>query len=530
MIPAPDRDVLWCQFCGKTQDDAESQQQAATLRSETARNLGEYDPPGADWRIDPDLRRILNVAWSDIQANRLRDAQYSLEEAQTMFADSADLWYLLSLTTHDPGEKRAHLMQALSIEPRHDYAWRDQGILNGVIPADAASHNPDNAPLDPADTLDLDSVDAHSETQHCPLCGGHIAYSAAAGAAVCAHCGHQPGSGIAARPAAKPRRYGYRNLEDALLQRRYGFTREWDIGARLLTCQNCSAQLTLVQDLAAICPFCDSAHVLIEDAAGSFEEPDAILPFKLDRTRAAKTVHARLPDDLRPQIVRGEMWGVYLPYWMFAGTVSLSVPPVLTAEQASVSITPGMFAISDALVAGVTRPTQATLYDLMPYNLDALVPYDRRILSRWSAQIYRTDVIQASITARAYLKYVARGIATGYVRGIPPADLARTDSNAYNPPNLPIWQIAQVDITDMHYRLALLPVWMITLILRDGSRRPAIVNGQTGEAIISARFDRDSIIAGPVRPPVAPLPLPQPARSTPRRKNVIRPISPPPRR
>ena len=32
----------------------------------------------------------------------------------------------------------AYLLQALSIEPRHDYAWRDRGILDGVIPPDAA--------------------------------------------------------------------------------------------------------------------------------------------------------------------------------------------------------------------------------------------------------------------------------------------------------------------------------------------------------------------------------------------------------
>lgn len=515
LIPAPDRDALWCQFCGMTLDDVSARERAVVLRRDSA-PLSGYDPPGADWVLDPDLLRALNTAWADIHAGKLADARYTLENARGRFAESADVHYLLALATHDPDEKRAHLAQALAIQPYHDYAWRDQGVLNGVIP-------PGDAPDAPGLTPDA-PVEAISETQVCPRCGGHLTYSVAASALVCRHCGYTPGAVIPPRAAPSRRPTGYRNLEDALLQRRYGFSHQWDIGARLLTCRNCHAQLTLAQDLATLCPFCDSAHILIEDAAGSFEEPDAILPFSIDRARAAKAVHAHLSAELRPQIARGEMWGVYLPFWIFAGTVALALPPDGASEP--VSLRPGMYAVSDALVAGVEHPSQAVLYALMPFDLDALVPYDRRYLGRWSAQVYRVDVIQASLTARAYLKHVARAIATGRLRGIPPADLARTDSDAYNPPNSPLWRAARVDVTEMYYRLVLLPVWMITLILRDGSRRPAIVNGQTGETVVSASFHRDSIISGPTRPPVTPLP---PA-SIPRRASVIRPIDPPPGR
>jgi hypothetical protein len=184
---------------------------------------------------------------------------------------------------------------------------------------------------------------------------------------------------------------------------------------------------------------------------------------------------------------------------------SVILPPTAVLTE---TFRPGVYGVSDALVAGVTRPAQAILYELMPFDLHALAPYDPRYLARWSAQIYSLDVIQASITARAYLKYVARRIAAGYPSADTQPDLARTDLSAYNPPSTPLWRIAKVEIEALNYRLVLLPVWMITLVMHDGTRRPAVVNGQTAEAVLSASFAHsETIVAGPNRPPVEPLPL-----------------------
>jgi DNA-directed RNA polymerase subunit RPC12/RpoP len=508
MVPAPDGDKLWCQFCGATRADPEAlqavQQYRAAHRSESG-----YEPPVRDWDMDPILLRALDEGWDSIQQGDLKTARLLLSDAQSRFPESADLWYLFALTTDDPGEKRVCLDHALQLQPYHEYAWRDKGVLDGVIPVENRPAPPEPAPGE--------AVEAKSETEACPSCGGALAFDAALGALVCQHCGYRPGT-LPGGVARASYRGGYRKLDDALLQRRFGFTREWHIGARVLVCQNCSAQLTLSgTTLSTQCPFCDSAHILIQDAVGSFEEPDAILPFSVDREVAAKAVHYRLTPELRPQVERGEMWAVYLPFWAFQGMASVIVPPLAVLSEA---FRPGVYGVSDALVAGITRPSQAVLYELMPFDLHALVSYDHRYLARWSAQIYSLDVIQASITARAYLKYVARRIATGYQSTDTQPDLARTDFDAYNPPDTPLWRVAAVEIEALNYRLVLLPVWMITLVLRDGARQPAVVNGQTGEAVLSASFaDPETIVAGPNRPPVEPLPL--------HPTTVIRPIEPP---
>jgi hypothetical protein len=236
---------------------------------------------------------------------------------------------------------------------------------------------------------------------------------------------------------------------------------------------------------------------------GSFEEPDALLPFQIDRRAAAQAVHQRLAPELRPEIERGDLTAVYLPFWSFEGMVLVMLP--LTAEVTA-PCRPGLYTVQDALVSGVKQPHESVLAELLPFDLRALVAYDPRYLAQWPAQIYSIDVIQASITGRAYLKHAARQQATGY--SVPEVELARTGSRAYSVPNSSLWQIAQVETQALNYRLILLPVWMVTLILRSGQRRPAVVNGQTGEAIVSASFlEPERVIA---------------------RRNVIRPL--PPRR
>jgi hypothetical protein len=513
MLPGPDGDKLWCQFCGETRRDDAALQLLERYQAEAASQPSRYEPPNRDWDMPAEEQHALDMAWDSIQHGDYQTARMVLDAA--LFGKRhtfADAWYLLSLTTDDPDKKLRYLESALAIQPYHEYAWRDKGVLEGTIPRA-------DGPVIPEPGV-RESVEADSEPQDCPLCGGSMAFDVALGALICESCRYRPDVGI------MPLR-SYDKLENALLQRRYGFSKEWHVGARLLVCQNCHAQLTLTQTaLTTNCPFCDSAHVLVEDAVESFEEPDAILPFQMDRRAAAKALHSRLPPSLRGQIERGELWGVYLPFWSFRGLVSVTVPPGTDVGQA---VRLGAFSIEEALVGGVKRPTQAVLYELMPYDLGALVPYDPRYLGgAWSAQVYSIDVIQASITARAYAKYVARRSATfpGYIP--PPMDLARTDSHAYSPPDTPLWRVADVVIEALNYRLQLLPVWMITLVIRDGSRRPAVVNGQTGEAVLSESFlSPETIIAGPGRAPVEPLPI-VPQRTAPARprSSVIRPIAP----
>ena len=510
LLPHPDGSGLWCQFCGYVSADPQAQALAEQVRANSPAN--DYLPPYRDWRIDAVALDLLNRAWQAIQAGDRLSASYMLREMRSSYPTLADIWYLLSLTTDDRGEKLQYLLNALELQPYHEYAWRDKGILEGAIPASEAPPLPDPAPDTP--------VTASSETPDCPLCGGRMAYDAAAAALVCAHCGHREG---ALPRRADSRRRGYRKLEHAQLRRHFGFSQEWHISNRVLICQNCHAQITLGGGaLTGHCLFCDSPHVLLSDAVGSFEAPDALLPFSIDRRAAARALQEVLPDPLREQIERGTLAGVYLPFWAFE-SVALVRMPIASAGMAVVQ--PGVYPVRDALVAGTPHPPDTVLDALMPYHLDALVPYEPRYLAHWQARLYDIDVMQASLTARAHARHQARLAATGQIALPPAGDFARSDPRAYTPPENWAWLASQIAVDEMYYRLILLPVWFVTLQQRNGQTIPAYVNGQTGEAVLSGSFAHSEQIVARRSQPASPLagqiaPLPR------QRRSVIRPLQP----
>jgi len=508
LLPQPDGPGLWCQFCGYRSDTVQAQALAGELRAEQA--VSDYEPPYRDWRINPLALDLLNRAWRAIQQGDRASAAYMLGEMLSTYPTLADIWYLLSLTTDDRGEKLQYLQGALELQPYHEYAWRDKGILEGALPEGEAPALPDLTPDTP--------VTARSETPACPLCGGRMAYDAAAAALLCAHCGHCEGA--SPRPAVPVSR-GYHRLEHAQLRRRFGFSQEWRISSRVLICQNCHAQITLGGEaLTGRCPFCDSAQVLLGDAVGSFEAPAALLPFKIDRRAAARALQEALPEEIRGQIKRGTLTAVYLPFWAFESVVMVRMPAALTRP---VEMQPGVYPVRDALVAGTPHPPDAVLDALMPYDLEALVPYDPRYLAHWQARLYSIDVLQASLAARAHARHQARLAATGQITLPPTADYVRRDPRAYTLPETWAWLASLIAVDEIHYRLLLLPVWFVTLEPRQGGAMPAYVNGQTGEAVLSDSFARpERLVSRRARPTSIPAgtitPLP--------RRSVIRPLRP----
>ncbi len=511
LLPEPDGPGLWCQFCGYRSDTAQAQALAEELRAGQA--LSDYEPPYRDWRIEPTALDLLNRAWRAIQRGDRTSAAYMLREMLSTYPTLADIWYLLSLTTGDRGEKLQYLQGALELQPYHEYAWRDRGILEGALPAGEAPALPDPTPDAP--------VVARSETPACPLCGGRMAYNADAARLVCAHCGHREGA--SPRPGAPVVGQGYRRLEHAQLRRRFGFSQEWRISSRVLICRNCHAQITLGGEaLTGRCPFCDSAHVLLGDAVGSFEAPIALLPFKVNRRAAARALQEALPDALRGQIERGTLTAVYLPFWAFESMVMVRMP---VAPARPVDVQPGIYPVRDALVAGTPHPPDAVLDALMPYDLGALVPYDPRYLAHWQARLYSIDVMQASLAARAHARHQARLAATGQITLPPAGDYVRRDPRAYTLPQTWAWLAHQIAVHEMYYRLLLLPVWFVTLERRGGGPVPAYVNGQTGEAVLSVSFAQPEQIVSKRRTPAHH----QPGQITPlpRRHSVIRPLQPP---
>src|SRR5206468_3345677 len=116
----------------------------------------------------------------------------------------------------------------------------------------------------------------------CPTCGGDLTVNDETLQVECRFCGYS-------RPQ-QTRRAHEDLLSMALLERKATPVR-WNVGARLVKCQQCGAEQTIpAEQLSQRCRFCGSNEVLLSDALGSFEQPDGLIPFHVTMNEAMERI------------------------------------------------------------------------------------------------------------------------------------------------------------------------------------------------------------------------------------------------
>lgn len=400
-------------------------------------------------------------------------AFYRAIEYQKDFLDP-HLW--IARISSDPKVRHDHLTTVLAYEPNHLEALRELMVMRGDLDANAPA--PDSAPgpqLRPAGG----AVDAQTANVRCPRCGG-LAMQADELTAlpVCDACGYVD---EARRVARAPDAI----LTMALLKR-WAQPVIWQVGERLLRCNSCGAERAIpARKLSAHCPFCGSKHVIETDALRSFQQPDVIAPFSIARDDAGTRIKARLRawtervrswvNDARVQ--RATLEGVYLPFWIFDASVEVRrtvIRETMTMSWSADVRTQALPAyetgtltdsIHDVAVCAVTSPPPLLTSRLGRWNLGEAVPYEPRLLAQYPAELYSIDFDKASLEARAIIGREMRARhALGTGQG--------AQENIFTA------------VTQMHLRLALLPVWVGTLYETDGDVRSALVNGQTGHVAL----------------------------------------------
>jgi ribosomal protein S27AE len=433
MIAQPEQERLWCQACGYQRNDPEVLQILRGIVQEKPSVfpigfLPDVDTP----ELDPIQQVRLKAAIEALEKGNKQAARYLCDDLLKQNHRLVGAYYILYLAADTPLEKARHLASILVMEPQHVQAKRELDRLKRVVGRDI---KPSFFTVSDQHEIVNETIPARGQLEDCPMCGGHTLY-VEEDQVKCLSCGYRPKVGkVAKKPLEDaplqidmPADGGFHELREALWQRKYGGGREWVIAKRVLACQNCGAQLTLSGSMMTQqCAFCDSQHILEQDAIGSFQEPDAVLPAQLNQQEAAEVLLKNLPPEVQRRVVRQETVGIFLPFWSFKGDT-----------------------MREVLVPGCREPSTEALQDLQPFYLKDLRPYDQRYLAHWSAQLYSDDMIQASIAAGAL------------------------------PENL------------TYYRLLLLPVWMTTLHLEGGGYYHSLVNGQTGEVVITERVDSGS--------------------------------------
>lgn len=417
--------------------------------------------------IDPWTRAAYNTGQDYIRQEKWDEAIkafYRALDGQPDFID-AHLW--IARLHNDENVQRDHLTTILAYQPNHIDALRELMILDGKISLEGAERI---ARYDDPEVQTLDGgVAAEIKTPLCPRCGGRLTTDVTTGRPVCAFCGYNL--------EQTPQGGQLNSLTMALLEKR-ATPILWLIKERVLRCNQCGAERTLPGNkLSSHCLFCGSTQVVINDALGSFREPDAVIPFFISREVAADAIRAQLNTRVERlkglfdsnRVERAALHGVYLPFWSFDSV--LDITKTITNKRNN----HGFISQSEShtytemynnlAICAVTSPPPMLTAKLNDYDWSALVGYDPKLLSEYSAELYTVDFDKASLEARSI---ISRTMRARYDHG-------ETSEKIIN---------VSMMVRQMSFRLLLLPVWVGTLLEEDGDIRLALVNGQTGKVAL----------------------------------------------
>ena len=322
----------------------------------------------------------------------------------------------------------------------------------------------------------------------CTACGADVVWNPGADALRCPYCG-------TTRPV--PKSYGQvveRPIEEGLRAPR---DLGWGVARKTVSCQRCNAAQSIEPGLkASRCVFCGTPAVVEAPAAGNMIRPEGVLPFGIDRERAAQMFRGWLsrlwfrPSDLRENADLNALQGVYIPFWTFdAATHSeweaeAGIPYQVTVdgrtetrirwEAASGFLEKFFDDVPVGASKGLPRPL---LQGLEPFPTKNLLAYDPSFLSGFLAEEYAVDLPDALREARARMEAEIRSACAAQI----PAPMHR---------NLSV----RTAWSGLAYKNGLFPIWIAAYDYRGAAYR-FLVNGVTGKVSGKAPWSAVKIAA-----------------------------------
>ncbi len=465
---------VMCPHCGYVRPDEisrlEDQEQAVKAHGTAPvveiTHRGDVHP-AAQAAFDTAIECLHDGDRQDALRNLMRALEY-----QPDFAD-AHLW--IAKVSDDPQVRRDHLESVLVQDPTHLEALRLKMVLDGrLTPEQAAQtyHDRDQQ------VRQAGTVAARATELLCPTCGGHLTVNEQARRVECRFCGYSA-------PQAEAAESGAGDLLTMALLERKAQPVKWNVGKRLVKCQQCGAEHTIPADrMAQRCRFCGSMEVILSDALVSFEQPDGLIPFRITPEQAMQVINEQLGSlgerfmgffDAN-KVERSVIDGVYLPFWVFDAIVDVTESSSVNFISTSTNTQDAML---DIAVCAVKSPRVSLTGRLVPYQMTEVVPYEPQWLAKYPAQLYCIDFDAASLDARAvvskFMRDKYKAIADRRMQ-------ASRRSAGYNEPGEFVTITSQV--RSMSFRLLLLPVWIALLTEVDGDMRIGLVNGQTGRVAL----------------------------------------------
>ena len=339
----------------------------------------------------------------------------------------------------------------------------------------------------------------------CPSCTGPLRFDGASGMLACDYCGSKftvqeiealyrdkDEAAAAASAAAQAQ------AEQQAQEPEYAPS-NWaeDEGLRVYNCPSCGAELICDETTAATsCPYCNNPSI-VPGQLSDMLKPDWVIPFKLDKEAAKKALKnyyrgkKLLPNAFSDRNHIEEIKGVYVPFWLFDGTVDADmrfqgtrVNSVTTGREIITTTEyyrvrrSGVVSFDKIPADASSKMPDAHMDAIEPFDYSELKPFSNAYLPGFLADKY--DVKPEDCYARVDLR--AQNTAEELIAGTVSGYSSCTPESR------------QISVRRSRTSYALLPVWLLATNY-DGKNYLFAMNGQTGKLIGDLPVSKGKMLA-----------------------------------
>ncbi len=189
----------------------------------------------------------------------------------------------------------------------------------------------------------------------------------------------------------------------------------------IYSCKSCGAELIApAEQISMTCPYCRN-HIVLSDKVSGSLRPNGILPFRVsagdlpERLRLFYGDKKLLPKRFFSDAAMSGVTGVYVPFWLFSGSVDGEASFVTSR---TIRYSEGDYAVTSTDYYEVTTGVNAVFHDvpvdaskriaddlmdsLEPFDMSKAKPFDTAYLAGYTAD--RFDVPSEDMESRARLR------------------------------------------------------------------------------------------------------------------------------
>ena len=325
----------------------------------------------------------------------------------------------------------------------------------------------------------------------CPACGGPMKFDVESGKVKCDYC-----ASIYEIEEVK-NFFAQKNqtvVENPQISEDESYWTEGDSNMKSYKCNSCGAEMVCEETTAATsCPYCGNPAVMPQKFTGMLR-PQYVIPFKVDKSEAEEELEKYykkkllLPGTFKGHNHINEIKGVYVPFWLYSGTVEADMH--FDAEQVSVKTTATEKITTtkhyDVHRKGTVKfdkvPTDAST--AMPDDLmDSIEPYDYKDLKNFEMEYLPGYIADKYDVSKEESIERSRNRAENTT-----ADEIKETVDGYNKVR-ERELVRRVKYSNEKQEYAMLPVWLLSTKWKDQDFLFA-VNGQTGKMTGNLPIDK----------------------------------------